>query len=294
MKQTADYVAQIGAMQERSKLLPKRNKSLEIDLEPSMPVWPEHVRAVPNGFLRSALFGVIAKGKRRFAKNEKINALESIEIYYTGERLDQGDLDVWESILHIMHLQKLGRQCRAKSYTLLKLMGKTDTGKNRKILQSRIERLRANAVRMKQERHYFIGGLIDEAYKDDVTQEWIIIVNTKLTALFAADQFTLIDLGIRQALNGHQLAQWLDGFYASHAKPYPFKIETLYHLCGSQAANIWTFTQTLRKALDAIVKTRTKEEFNYEIRSGLVYVTKHATRSQQRHLIKKSQIKDRH
>ena len=31
-----------------------------------LPLWPEPVRAVPNGFLRSALFGAIAKGKRRY------------------------------------------------------------------------------------------------------------------------------------------------------------------------------------------------------------------------------------
>ena len=29
------------------------------------------------------------------------------------------------------------------------------------------------------------------------------------------------------------LAQWLHGFYASHAKPFPIKIETLHRLCGS-------------------------------------------------------------
>lgn len=38
---------------------------------------------------------------------------------------------------------------------------------------------------------------------------------------------------MRHALDGHQLAQWLHGFYASHAKPFPIKIETLHRLCGS-------------------------------------------------------------
>ena len=66
-----------------------------------LPIWPDAVRAVPNGFLRSALFGTIRRGARRYMKRERIAALEGIEIYYTGERLDQGDLDVWEMILHI-------------------------------------------------------------------------------------------------------------------------------------------------------------------------------------------------
>ena len=86
---------------------------------------------MPNGFLRSALFGAIAKGKRRYIDGEQLAALDGIEIRYTGQRLDQGDLDVWESVLHVVRTQALGGQCRTTSYALLKLMGKTDTGKNR-------------------------------------------------------------------------------------------------------------------------------------------------------------------
>lgn len=65
-----------------------------------LPLWPDAVRAVPNSFLRSALFGAIRKGRRRFIKGEQIAAVDGIEIRYTGERLDQGDLDVWEALLH--------------------------------------------------------------------------------------------------------------------------------------------------------------------------------------------------
>lgn len=49
-----------------------------------LPLWPEPVRAVPNGFLRSALFGAIAKGKRRYIDGEQLAALDGIEIRYTG------------------------------------------------------------------------------------------------------------------------------------------------------------------------------------------------------------------
>jgi TrfA protein len=65
----------------------------------SLPSWPDAVRAVPNGFLRSALFGAIAKGRRRYLERELIATVEGVEIRYTGQRLDQGDLDVWASIL---------------------------------------------------------------------------------------------------------------------------------------------------------------------------------------------------
>ncbi|WP_349618530.1 plasmid replication initiator TrfA [Azotobacter salinestris] len=253
-----------------------------------LPLWGEGMRGVPNGLLRSALFGAIAKGKRRFIKGEQIAAIEGVEIRYTGERLDQGDLDVWESVLHLARVQALGDECRVTSYALLKLMGKTDTGKNRTTLQTRIERLRANAVTVKQGRYSYIGGLVDEAYKDEETQAWVIVVNPKLHALYATDQFTQVEWSVRHALDGKPLAQWLHSFYASHAKPYPMRIETLHKLCGSETARMDHYRQDLRKALDAVTAACEAhgEGFSYEIRGNLVHVEKKPSRAQRRHLAK--------
>jgi hypothetical protein len=236
------------------------------------------------------LFGAIAKGRRRYIKGEDLAAVDGVTIRYKGERLDQGDLDVWESVLHAVRLQNLGSQCRVTSYALLKLMGKTDTGKNRATLHNRIERLVANAVTVKQGRYTYIGGLIRFAAKDEETHEWVIELDEKLRPLFAGDQFTQIEWAVRHALDGQQLAQWLHGFYASHAAPFPLKIETLHRLCGSEAGEMWKFAQTLRKALDDVGEASAAhgEGFSYEIRGDLVHVEKKAQGAQRRHLAKKA------
>ncbi len=254
-----------------------------------LPLWPEPVRAVPNGFLRSALFGAIGRGKRRYIDGEQLAALDGIEISYTGQRLDQGDLDVWEGVLHAVRLQDLGSQCRVTSYALLKLMGLTDTGKNRAMLNKRITRLVAGALVIKQGRYTYIGSLIAGAGKDEETQAWAIELDSKLRALFAADQFTHLEWAVRHALSGKPLAQWLHGFYASHAKPFPLKVETLYQLCGSESGELWKFAQTLRKALDAVAEASADhgEGFSYTIRGDLVHVEKKARGAQLRHLVKK-------
>jgi hypothetical protein len=245
---------------------------------------------VPNGFLRSALFGAIAKGRRRYINGEDLAAVDGVTIRYKGERLDQGDLDVWESVLHAVRLQELGSQCRVTSYALLKLMGKTDTGKNRTTLHNRIERLVANAVTVRQGRYTYIGGLIRFAAKDEETQEWVIELDEKLRPLFAADQFTQIEWKVRHELNGKPLAQWLHGFYASHAKPFPIKVETLLRLCGSEATLMSDYAKTLRKALDAVAEASAAhgEGFIYDIRGDLVYVEKEAQGTQQRHSTRKA------
>ena len=142
----------------------------------------------------------------------------------------------------------------------------------------------------KQGRYTYTGSLIHWAAKDEATQEWVIELDPRLRALFAPDQYTLVDWAIRHELDGHQLAQWLHGFYASHAEPYPVRIETLHRLCGSEAGETWKYAQTLRGALDAVVAASAKhgEQFSYEIRGDLVHVTKRASRSQQRHLIREA------
>ena len=256
-----------------------------------LPVWPDSVRAVPNGFLRSALFGAIGKGKRRYMQGELVAAVDGVEIRYTGQRLDQGDLDVWESVLHAVRLQELGGKCRLTSYALLKLMGNTDSGKNRATLQTRLERLRANAVTVKQGRYTYIGGLIAGAAKDEETREWVIELDVKLRPLYAADQFTQVEWLVRRALAGHQIAQWLHGFYASHAKPFPLKVETLLKLCGSEDVSATSGRQKLRKALDAVAEASAAhgEGFSYEVLDDMVHVEKRPTGAQRRHLVKKAE-----
>ena len=296
MKRIGDLTARIAEMQELARQRAEREKRDPLPGAPlpknvvQLPLWPEPVRAVPNGFLRSALFGAIAKGRRRYINGEDLVAVDGVTIRYKGERLDQGDLDVWESVLHAVRLQELGSQCRVTSYALLKLMGKTDTGKNRATLQTRIERLVANAVTVKQGRYTYIGGLIRFAAKDEETQEWVIELDEKLRPLFAADQFTQIEWAVRHELDGKPLAQWLHGFYASHAKPFPMRMETLLKLAGSEDANPRSAQQTLRKALDAVAEACAAhgEGFSYEIRGDLVHVEKRPSLTQRRHLAKKA------
>ena len=253
-----------------------------------LPLWPEAVRGVPNGILRSALFGAIRKGRRAYLKGAQIAAVDGVSIRYTGERLDQGDLDVWESVLHAVRAQEMGSQCRVTSYALLKLMGKTDTGKNRQTLHKRLTRLRASAVEIRQGQYLYIGGLLAGAAKDEHTQEWVIEIDAKLRPLYARDQFTQIDWDIRHALDGKPLAQWLHGFYASHARPFPVRAETLLELSGSENDEARSSRQKLRKALDAVAEACKAhgERFGYQLEGDLVHVARTPSRSQQNHLNK--------
>jgi len=303
MSSKEKMIEKIEAMQALAKQrkTDKGTAEPEIKKEPErtegalqLPFWPEPSRAVPNGFLRSALFGAIAKGRRRYINGEEIAAVDGVTIRYKGEQLDQGDLDVWENILHAARHEELGSQCRITSYALLKSMSKTDSGKNRTTLHNRIERLVANALTIKQGRYAYMGSLIRFAAKDEETHEWIIELDGNLYPLFAADQFTQVEWSVRQDLGGKPLAQWLHGFYSSHAKPHPLKIETLLTLAGSENTNPRSAQQKLQKALNEVQDACARHElaFSYEIHGDLVHVKKSPTLSQQRHLNRKKVIKN--
>lgn len=279
--------ARVARNKESAKEKAQEDKKDEV--LPQLPPWSDAVRAVPNGFLRSALFGAIRKGVRRYMEGEKVASVDGIVIRYTGQRLDQGDLDVWESVLHLTRSQKMGEQCRFTAYSLLKMMGKADTGSNREGLHKYLMRLKANALEVQQERYSYAGSLIDDVYRDKDTHEYVLTVNPNLHPLFSSDQFTQIEWVIRRELSGQPLAQWLHGFYSSHAKPYPMRIDTLLELSGSENTSQTSARQTFKKAMDAVTKACKVhgQGFSYEIIHSLVYVKKEASEAQKRYLAKR-------
>lgn len=258
------------------------NQSAEII---QLPVWPDSVRGMPNSMLRSALFGAIKRGPRAYLKQETIAALEGINIRYTGERLDQGDLDVWQGIVHIARAQSQGNTCQVTAYALLKVLGKTNSGDNHKTLYDRLVRLRANAIEIETSAYNYVGGLVDEVVRDNDTKEYTIRLNPKLGHLFGPDQFTLIEFEKRAALSRHPLAQWLYGFYSSHANPYPIKVETLHGLCGSETKLMKHFRAELKKSLEKISDL---DDWEWQIDAkDLVHIKKRPSNSQTRHLARK-------
>lgn len=290
----AELKARVAKVQEQAKQRAEQEKKAPAAKRSAkvlkLPLWPEAVRGVPNVALRSALFGAIKKGARPYLEQTEIHAQDGITIRYTGTRLDQGDLDVWETVLHLTREQALGETCKVTAYQLLKALGKADTGGNREVLHKRLTRLKATALEVKFTRFSYMGSLIDEVFKDEVSREYVIRLNPKLRVLFEDDQFTQLDWSVRQSLEGKPLAQWLHAFYASHAKPYPVRVATLHKLCGSEAKRLTDFKIDLRRNLGAVTEASMGhgQPFSYDIAGELVHVEKKPSNAQRRHLAKKA------
>jgi hypothetical protein len=101
------------------------------------------------------------------------------------------------------------------------------------------------------QRTYF-SSLIDHGIRDTKTGHYTIQLSKSLIKLYA--QTTWVDFEQRAKLRRKPLAQFLHGYYSSHKKPYPIKIETIHKLSGSKNKQMANFKTKVVSAMDELVK----------------------------------------
>jgi hypothetical protein len=253
--------------------------------------WAEDLRAAPNEVLRSALFGVVMRGRRAYVKDMVIPTPDGYRISYTGERLDQADLDIWLQLLHMARTKTVDQELRFSVRSFLKQLGKNVGKSDYDWLTGRVTSLVACATRIEDKgaRVLITGGLIRTFGFDPSTGEAIAQLNPYLRKLF--ENYTLVRWEERLALGSDQLAKWLHAYYSTHAHPYPLKVETLLSLCGSQAKLLRHFRAELRNALDTLKKHLLILDWKIDP-SDLVHLRRKPTPSQARYLVHQGKTRD--
>jgi TrfA protein len=219
-----------------------------------LPLWPEAKRGTPNSFLRSALFPAIQSKDRAYLKEITVASQQGISVKFTGLQLNQEDLTVWQTLVHLARQHPLGDECSFTGYSFLKMMGLKDDGSQRKSLHSSFIRLTACAVEIKGLRYPYAGGLIHEIVGDETTKRYYLRLNKNLADLFIENEWTQIHWEQRLKLRQKSLAQFLHGYYSSHRVPHPVKLETLQKLSGSRNEQAASFKRQVRTALGELVK----------------------------------------
>lgn len=223
---------------------------VDVDVPPdSIPVVSEQKRVVPNAILRSSLFGVVAKGNRKYERNVLKATVQGLTVKFTGEQLDQADLDVYLECVRRCAKNPLGELVRFSVSDFLKSIGRNTGKSDHEWVKSCLTRLFVCGIELGDGRFFYEGHLINEKYRDEKTGEFVIALNPKIAAFFSGDVWTGLLMIERYGLKGKSLALWLHGFYSSHEKPFPYKVETIKELCGSEVSVLWKFRQTLKKSL---------------------------------------------
>lgn len=276
---------------EKAKASQKARGPVELPTVPAappkavqLPLWPEPVRGVPNSILRSALFGAIKRGRRTFMQREPVASYEGVTILQTGPRLDQADLDVWEQCMHLARTGGLGTRIQFAAHGFLKATGRATGGKDVEWLKGAFARLASSVVEIKDGKRAYFGPMLHHGTRDDETGHYCIEINPAIVSLYGSDGWSAVEFEQRKALKRQPLAQWLHGFYTTHAAPYPLKVETIHRLSGSETEQLFHFREKLRKALGAVAEAT---GWTWEIDDAdLVQIHKTPTGSQARHLIR--------
>ena len=273
LKETA--ARKVAESKDKKATAPERQLKLEL--------WPDEVRGVPNAILRGALFGV---GQERAVHKKRtlIAAVEGYEIRFKGETFNQTDLDVLEGMLHVAMPHPLGKRVEFSVHSFLKALGRKTSGADHEQFKEQVMRLVTGGIEITdtKARVTFMGTLVHKAYRDEDTGRYVVIFDKDMLNLYEAG-YSHIDWNQRMALGKSTLAKWLHGFYATHAKPYPYKVGTLHNLCGSTDKSLRSFRQKLKKALDELAIVEAIEGWSID-KDDLVTVQRAPSQSQRKHL----------
>jgi hypothetical protein len=214
--------------------------------------------------LRSALFGIVGRGRRRHLNNEAIASLNGTELRQTGEQLDQSDESVWMTLVRRAREHGLGSTVTFSLRSLLKDLGWDSSGKSIARLRATLDRLVTVTIEIKSDRgKRYIGHLVHEgSYSREDDSYWFRL-SANLADFFAPSEYSLLSIRERAQLHG-SLSKWLHGFISSSPSSFPAKIDLLCELSGSAAIQRYHFTRTLKDACQELVSCGFLESFRIE------------------------------
>jgi len=228
---------------EQKKVAAERAKVVQL------PLWPESARGVPNSILRGSLFAAIQEKNAKTVRRMVLHDNENLKIVYTGRRLTQSDLDVWEYALHLAKQQNLGHQIYFTERSFLKGIDRKTSKYEYGWLKKVISDLSATNVEIQHNGHVYGGSLVDEYFRDEHTGRYCITINPRIARLYDAGH-TYINWEERKLLGKRKpLAQWLHGYISSHKTWVPHKISTIKSYSGSETREERKFKQSLKDAL---------------------------------------------
>lgn len=178
-------------------------------------------------------------------------SVDGLTLVYTGEQLDQGDLDVYLGELHfsMTHGIPLGQAVLHSECAFLRSLGRGTGRKEYERLRESLLRMVGGVVQVRHGHYYYAGSLISHLYRDEKLKLTGPVFNPELLALFQDGGFSGVYWQHRLALSDSPLAQWLHGHYSSHRQPFDYSVAKLHELCGSDTASLHKFRQNLHGAL---------------------------------------------
>jgi hypothetical protein len=272
--------------------------------------WYSYEFGLPNFILRSCLFKALQRNRREFVSQREVSSLDRIKFLVTGPTLNQSDLDVLIGFVRLAKLQNFANIIKFNERTFLQFIDRGGQGgkigkSDRDWLRKTISRLGLTIMTFTNGPNEYAGALIVEYIRDGLSGYYVVSLNPHFFEFYGLDNWTKLNIDVRNSLRGNPLAQFLYGFYRSNACTFPLKVQTLHDISGSEAGestntkaarskalSSWR-DDTLRPALEKLQLKLIQHGQNFEWSidtTNLVTVKHQPSKSQKRHLDKKYQL----
>jgi len=236
------------------------------------PLWGDPQRGIPNDFARSALFAARKGTGKDYLRGESIFSQAGVSISYSGPRLTQDHLDVFEGIMHLAREVPEGNVVCFTARRLLKLIGRRASGRDYERLLRTLTDLTATALTVKRDGgDVYWGSLLPEGAAKPSEGYYRVMINRHLIRLFERG-FTVIEWQQRRALARKPLAQALHVWLCSHDKPYPVTVQYLHDITGSSTKELYKFRQNLKAALDELKAVNVLADWRLDERDKVHFV----------------------
>ena len=238
---TAGPLDRLQALAERAT---GRRQGISCGLE-----WPEWTRAAPAAVMRSALFGLVQRGRRGRVCGQVATWAGGV-IEYEGDALDQSDMDVWLQALHQCRSSEGFLAAALRPEQFLHALGRQAGGSDRTWLFGCLDRMQRGTVvvELKDGRRYQ-GSLINEFLRD-AAGGYVLGISPVLARLFGRD-YVQVPWDTRLQLRT-ALAKWLHSYVCSHRAtpddPHRVTLEQLYALTGSSRSVAKEWARDVRAA----------------------------------------------
>lgn len=255
----------------------RRRQAIRRGSDVYLPSWSAMARALPNAFLRSALFStgrsvqadcasVLSGDSTLLVAGKEIATFRNMTLTFSGYELCQFDRLVYATCLDYYREAPLcpeesPRHVRTTFYEFARRMGNEYSVKAHRAIRASILRLSFAQMRLRYNRMNievpkllsvtFEDGGLGEDFKG--SEALLLRVTTSVAELFGPGAWTAVD---NEAVRYDGLKGWLASFYAGHAGPMWLPIERLYLLSG-YTSHMRNFKASLVRALEKLTDTRT-------------------------------------
>ncbi len=203
--------------------------------------WPDHMRAMPNDFGRSAIFTVRNKRVPRAAINGELiyHVNKDVQITYTGIELraDSDEL-VFAQVLEYAKRTTLGEPITFSFYELCNDLDWSINSGYYKRAEECLTRLMASAMQFTSHRIGRLESLslirrfrvLDRGKRTSRCQ---VEIDTEIVVLFAGDHYSKFVWEKYRRLS--PIARRMFDYFATHKDPFPLKLEKFRLMCGSDS-----------------------------------------------------------